>query len=154
MNSVFLAIRLRMFPGLSEAITNVSKLLFVFQKITQTYVENVARDAPERVRAWGLFCMLSRMLLHRMRKGGSASDDELQRRVRLLDEGRWDILVDASCATVPRGKRRQALEPDSAEDWAQRLLKAKTLVAKGELSNAARLIRSNGLAPGDHQTLA
>jgi len=71
----------------------------------------------------------------------------------MFDEGEWQALIEASHATVPRSRRRPTIVPDSAEDWKQRLEKAEVLVANGELSHAARLIRSNGLAPGDDDTL-
>ena len=94
------------------------------------------------------------MLLHRLRRGGAEGNKELLKRIHLFDQGHWHQLLDLARSTLPRSKRRPALEPGSSEDWLQRLKKVHELIIKGELSNAARLIKSNGLAPGDENTYA
>ena len=55
---------------------------------------------------------------------------------------------------MPRNSHRSIPSPGSDEDWQQRLEKAQRLASQGELSHAARLIRSNGVAPGTPETLA
>ena len=126
----------------------------VFNNLARAYANEDPSNVDCRIGAWKLFCLLSRLLLHRLRKSGTEGTKELTKRIRLFDSGRWDKLLEAAAATLPKSKRRNSLVPGSAEDWAQRLQKAEILAARGELSNAARLIRSNGLAPGDDNTLA
>jgi len=125
----------------------------VWRNLVNSYRLAEDRNDNTRIRAWKLFTLLSRMLLFRLKRGGAKGTDELQQRIRLFDEGKWDVLLQQALDTLPRRKRRETLVPDSDEDWAARLTKAKLLAQRGELSNAARLIRSNGLAPGDANTL-
>jgi len=63
------------------------------------------------------------------------------------------LLLQASRATAAVRRQRNHVLRDSIEDWAQRLEKAKQLASRGELSSASRLLRSNGLAPGNEETL-
>ena len=52
------------------------------------------------------------------------------------------------CHAAPRNT-----QSDSEASWPTKLEKAKKLAGRGELSSAARLLRSNGLAPGNNDTL-
>jgi hypothetical protein len=98
-----------------------------------------------------LFLMLPRMLLHSVGRGGKAGARELQRRVRLFDNGEWGELLRAARSTA-----QQARDIDSRTSEQQRtarLRAAATLVHQGEFSHAARLLRSVGIAPGTLDTL-
>ena len=76
------------------------------------------------------------MLLHRLRRGGTQGTKELQTRIQMFDRGDWHLLLDSARATV--APHRRIIDPDN--EWEQRLRKAELLVARGELSNAARLL--------------
>ena len=93
------------------------------------------------------------MLLHRLQRGGSQGDQELRKRIRLFDEGQWGLLLESSRATQNKRRTPCNTQPDSDADWAAKLEKAEKLAGQGELSSAARLLRSNGLAPGNNNTL-
>ena len=110
------------------------------------------RDAPERVEAWTLFLMLPRLLLHRVGRGGKNGARELQRRISLFDGGQWDVLLDA-CRSTRAGTSRRAVQrtPEGAQEAKVRA--ATALVERGELSHAARVLKSSGLAPGVPATL-
>ena len=106
----------------------------------------------ERVQAWTLFLLLPRLLLHRTARGGAGGARELRRRVRLFDEGQWNVLLE-ECRREARGARTaQRRSNEEAEE--ARLNAATALAERGELSHAARVLRSTGLAPGTPQTLA
>ena len=99
-------------------------------------------------RAWKLFLILPRMLLHKTRRGGEAGKRNLQERIRLFDAGRWDLLLERSSQPLHRGSS------NSAHDLLERrLLEAVRLAEQGELSHAARVLRSTGMAPGTDATL-
>ena len=99
------------------------------------------------VRAWKLFILLPRLLLHVARRGGEAGEREFQKRVVLFDEGRWvELLVQAhQQATVTSVPTRG--------DEADKIRKAVKLVEEGELSHAARMLYASELAPGSQATL-
>ena len=61
----------------------------VFHNLVLAYNNTDLNDHPLRVRGWKLFCLLSRMLLHRLRRGGSAGSKELRKRIDAFREGRW-----------------------------------------------------------------
>ena len=124
----------------------------VLAHLMRAYQRHQQRDAPERVAGWTLFMLLPRLLLHRVGRGGKNGARELRHRVSLFDAGRWDILLDASRATSAVPSRHAAPRPPEAERETK-LRAASALAERGELSHAARLLKSNGLAPGTHATL-
>ena len=63
------------------------------------------------------------------------------------------MLLESSRATQNKRRTPCNTQPDSDADWAAKLEKAEKLAGQGELSSAARLLRSNGLAPGNNNTL-
>ena len=71
----------------------------------------------------------------------------------MFDAGRWPDLLQASrsSSTVGRSPRR-ATTPEQA--LAERTQNAERLIENGELSHASRMLCSNGVAPGDANTLA
>lgn len=61
------------------------------------------------------------MLLHRLRRGGAAGTRELQQRIRAFDGGRWDVLLEASRATVSRRRFSAAqLDPQARRGSSER----------------------------------
>ena len=83
-----------------------------------------------------------------MRWGGKHGTKELKMRVVDFEAGRWDKLLQESRETGARVAQR-AQEPSEEATVA----KIELLVSRGELSHAARLLRSMGLAPGTLETL-
>ena len=106
-------------------------------------------DGPSPTTAWTLFILLPRLLLHHTARGGQASERELKQRIGLFDTGRWDQLLTSarSSATRPRTSKRTR-DPES-----QKLDQALRLAKMGELSHAARVLSSSGLAAGTDATL-
>jgi len=92
------------------------------------------------------------MILHKATRGGDAGRRNLQRRITLFDAGSWDILLFNAAASMRRSTQRSR---DLSEDQllAKQLAKALHLAEQGELSHAARELRSSGLAPGNRDTL-
>ena len=56
------------------------------------------------IRAWILFLLLPRMLLHPMLHGGQARDRDLSRRSVLFDAGEWGQLLERARRTTTRRK--------------------------------------------------
>ena len=50
----------------------------------------LANDELGQIRAWKLFCLVPKMLLHRPRNTGSVGRDELARRVTEFQQGHWE----------------------------------------------------------------
>ena len=82
-------------------------LASVVYNLQQAYSTTEDVEAPLRTSAWKLFCLLSRMLLHRMARGGQAGTRELAHRIRLFDSGRWSELLQRSHACAAGRSRRQ-----------------------------------------------
>jgi len=124
----------------------------VLAHLVRAYDRYPQHDAPERVAAWTLFMLLPRLLLYKAGRGGKNGARELQRRVTLFDAGQWDVLLDASRATRATPSRQTApRSPEAARE--AKLRAASTLAERGELSHAARMLKSTGLAPGTQATL-
>ena len=104
------------------------------------------------VAARTLFLMLPRLLLYLVGRGGVGGARELRRWVTMFDQGEWGHMLAASRATAVGGRRQRA--PRSADQRENdRVSAVQALVEQGELSHAARLLRSSGLAPGTDTTL-
>ena len=89
--------------------------------------------------------------MHKAQRGGTGGARELRRRIRLFDEGSWDVLLDSSRRTAVG--RRPARQLQEAAELEARVRAATALVEVGELSHAARVLRSPGLASGNADTL-
>ena len=125
----------------------------VFRNIIQAYHDSSDRQSLTRIRAWKLFTLLSRLLLHKLDQTGQSGNEELRHRVYLFDTGRWQELLDKTrSTTVGRNNHREI--QDEELELKLKLEQAERLIKKGELSHAARLIKSVGLAPGNQDTLA
>ena len=100
------------------------------------------------VASWKLFLLLPRLLLLKTARGGEAGSRDLKRRVALFDGGQLAQLL-AEGRRVGMKGRAPVTHTESSQ-----LAKAIELVSKGELSHAARELKSKGLAPGTDRALA
>ncbi len=105
------------------------------------------RDMQGRERAWKLFGLISRMLLHRQPGERLVPKEEFARRFEDFAAGRWPRLLAA--AEPPR---RHNLTPAVFDEEARSML-AEAQVALGELSSGRQVLESAGLAPGTQATL-
>ena len=95
------------------------------------------------------------MLLHTTNQGGKVGERLLRRRIGLFDSGEWDKLLQLAKKTLPTTTGDGSSKQDNtATTESKRITKVMDLVKQGELSHAARVISSNGLAPGDDNTYA
>jgi hypothetical protein len=98
--------------------------------------------------------LLPRLLLHPAGRGGESGRKILQGRIRKFDAGNWSELLESSRRSAQGSNRRTSIER-SAEEKQEAMCRAVTaLVEQGELSHAARVLKSAGLAPGSPETLA
>ena len=103
--------------------------------------------------AWSLFVLLPRLLLHPVGRGGKEGARDLRRRVTLFDAGEWARLLDMCRDNAER--RQSARRPLGSQEIQQaRARAAEALIGQGELSHAARVLRSSGLADGSDATLS
>ena len=58
--------------------------------LRERYRAKLANDELGQIRAWKLFCLVPKMLLHRPRNTGSVGRDELARRVTEFRQGHWE----------------------------------------------------------------
>ena len=124
--------------------------------VSEAYPTPATTDVRERdcIRAWRLLLLLPRLLLHPAGRGGESGRKILQGRIRKFDAGNWSELLESSRRRVQRSNRRTSIER-SAEEKHETMCRAVTaLVEQGELSHAARVLKSAGLAPGSPETLA
>jgi hypothetical protein len=105
-----------------------------------------------QTQAWMLFLLLHRMLFHRVGHHGAKGIRLLQDRNRMFDSGRWLDLLEGGRRTVPT-ERAQRTTQSADEEREARQRAATALVEQGELSHAARVLKSPGLAPGTEATL-
>ena len=121
------------------------------QALAQISRSHASGDEQAQTSAWTLFLLLPRMLLHSVGRGGAAGARELQKRIRLFDAGQWGELIQASRRSV---RHVRGADNRSAEQQLEsRLRAAAALIHQGEFSHAARLLQSNGVAPGTADTL-
>lgn len=121
----------------------------ILENICSSYERNLD-DQLEL--AWKLFLLLPRLLLYPSQRGGTAGTRNLKARIQLFDEGRWDLLLERAHSTV-RGHIDAPHIRSDEEEAASRLSRADYLISIGELSHAARELRSSGRAPGTQATL-
>jgi hypothetical protein len=75
--------------------------------ISRAYSSREPQAEHARERAWKLFLLLPRMLLHRVGRGGDAGKRLLQQRVRTFDSGGWGIF----CKPVTRASSEMPAVP-------------------------------------------
>ena len=100
----------------------------------------------ERSRAWKLFLLLPRMLLHRPEGVLLLSKATFDDRFKRFNEGKWiELLEECTLITVRRNGAQNDME--------RRAARAEALVALGEILSARQSLESAELAPGDMTTL-
>ena len=120
----------------------------VLAEIHRTSFRSLDTGVLLEERAWKLFLLLPRLLLHKTTRGGKAGERNLRQRISLFDAGCWDVLL--------RDARELAVSKtftSNSNDFERRLQRALQLIKDGELSYAARTLESHGLAPGTQSTL-
>ena len=104
-------------------------------------------------RAWKLFMLLPRLLLHKPPRGGLVPKSHLRERFVDFAAGRWERLLDASRACVEQAavasRRRRRRREDDIQRRADR---AHALVQMGELSAGRHALEGAALAPGTDAT--
>ena len=72
-------------------------------------------------RAWKLFALVPRMLMHRVHGTGSVGRDELAARGELFVRGRWRELLSSARNSIPTGaQKRQSAARRNEEAWQPR----------------------------------
>ena len=105
----------------------------------------------DRVRAWKLFFLLPRMLLHRAPGTTLIPAEELDRRAAQFHAGQWQALLEDAHPTTAHSAPRPPPRRPNTQTRADR---AAALAHLGELSAAARALTAEPLAPGTPATLA
>ena len=109
-------------------------------------------DGQKRERAWKLFLLLPRMLLHRRPGECFVSKDELLGRFDKFRAGNWlGLLEEAKVAAQPGRPRRKCTQLQSNDRRAER---AEVLVGLGEVPSARQALEAAELAPGTEATRA
>ncbi|CAE7233923.1 PPP1R12B [Symbiodinium sp. CCMP2592] len=125
--------------------------VFALRPLREAYRRGAA---PPQTRAWKLFLLSPRLLLHRAREPGTVGREALLQRTRDFLAGRWDALLGAAraAAGVPRTNRTAAV-PDAAGEEAARARRRELACAnvwRGEVSRA----RGAAIVPGTDDTFA
>ena len=95
--------------------------------------------------------LLPRLLLRKGPRGGQAGNRNLQNIVQWFDTGRWDLLIRGARASTGRNAFSAGIASD--EILLQRkMMRAVLLAEQGELSHAARELKSSGMAVGSPAT--
>ena len=114
--------------------------------------------APQQTRAWKLFLLAPRLLLHRPREPGTVGREALLQRSRDFLAGRWDTLLSATrtAAAAPRaGSAADVAAAADAEAFRERRRAlACANVRRGEVSRARATLTSAAVAPGTDETFA
>ena len=112
-------------------------------------------DETWEVRAWKLFLLIPRMLLHRPPRGGLVPRKRLEERLRSFEAGEWESLVlqsipGAEQAANASARRRRR---ERTGDVERRAARAVRLVQMGELSAGRQALEGAEVAPGSRRTL-
>ena len=114
--------------------------------------QRTENDDITRTRIWKLFSLLSRMLFHKVTDTGQSVNEQLRDRIRLFDQGRWiDLIHRANHTCADRLSSEHVSDEDTILQ--QKIRQASRLIEKGELSHAAHILKSQGLACGNADTL-
>ena len=111
----------------------------------------LANDELGQIRAWKLFCLVPKMLLHRPRNTGSVGRDELARRVTEFQQGHWVQLMRE--ANEFQFQSRPASTRTPEEETSRRALAAQSRVQRGQVSRARQELTGAALAPRNATTL-
>ena len=116
---------------------------FSLEQITQ------ARTDVESTRAWTLWLLLPRMLLHRTPGTRTLPKEEWRRRLHAFQQGDWHHLLHHS--DMAEANQATTTSTPTPERRAER---ARHLVHQGELSAARQALTATPPAPGTESTLA
>ena len=100
----------------------------------------------DRSKAWKLFLLLPRMLLHRPEGVLLVPKDKFDDRFKRFNGGKWLELLDECTLIATRPMRTE-------NDMERRAARAEALVVLGELSSARQALEAAELAPGNTFTL-
>ena len=98
---------------------------------------------------WKALLLMIRLILHPVGAWGRDGAEELQKRITWWDQGRFQQLHDQSRSVTSRQNNLRRNRTGTAD-----IELATGLIERGQLSKAAKLLTSNGLAPGSASTLA
>ena len=106
------------------------------------------------VRAWKLFLLLPRLVLHRSSRGGIISKKTLQARFHRFARGEWlQLLAAGEDAAESRVRGSRRIRSNFSESVERRAERAQQLANLGELSSARLALEGSALAPGNLATL-
>eukprot|EP00438_Fugacium_kawagutii_P019012 Skav234570 [mRNA] locus=scaffold2869:154343:155107:+ [translate_table: standard] len=105
-----------------------------------------AHNEAETTRAWTLWLLLPRMLLHRAPGARTLPKDQWRTRLTAFQQGQWQQLLPPEYAPVH--------PPNTAQSPQRRADRARHLVHQGELSAARQALTATPPAPGTEETLA
>ena len=136
-------------PGVRQAF------VLALRALREAYTRGTA---AQQIRAWKLFLLAPRLLLHRAREPGTAGREALLQRTRDFLTGRWDALLSAArAAAAPPRSRLAEASADAADGEANRdgrRAAACASVRRGEVSRARGTLTSAAVAPGTDDTFA
>ena len=116
----------------------------VFHMVLHTICESHGSNQAREERAWKMLMLLPRLLLRPTSSSPTSSHrDELRDRVAKFWAGEWNELL----------QRCEPLNHTSHKSWDEGEVASK-LVKKGQLSKAASVLTSHGLAPMNDETKA
>ena len=106
-------------------------------------------------RAWKLFLLLPRLLLHRPARGGHVPKSRLHERFADFAAGRWGELLEEipHCADQAASATRRRRRRREGDDVQRRADRAQALVQLGELSAGRHTLEGASIAPGSQATL-
>jgi len=105
---------------------------------------------------WKLVVLLPRMLLRPTEELGEAGKDIFKARMRKFLQGEWIDLLDEAAASLNESPKPGGVSDNKTFEAAEqrRLQQAEAKIRMREVSRARVLLSSQGLAPGDANTLA
>ena len=132
-----------------------SRHVQIFHEVRFTEADRCRKvgDQVGLTRAWKLFMLLPRLLLHQPPRRGQVPKSRLKERFLHFFLGRWVGLlcqsrVCAEQAAVASRRRRRR----SSDDFQRRAERAHALVQLGELSAGRQALENASLAPGTDAT--
>ena len=115
----------------------------VFRQCCSIPLERIASDPSDAV-AWQHLMLVPRMVLTPPKRGGRAGTQEIRHLCQKFLEYRWEELLQLN---IPRSSKESKVSRNHQRNSALRL------VCYGELSRAARILCSKGLAPATQATV-
>ena len=124
-----------------------SKLKSLFQDCCSIPLSQLALDSSD-VKAWKLLLLIPKMILTPLGRSGKSHTSGIKARYKLFLEYRWEELLQIWQLSSETVNVKQVNNQRHARQSAIRLVKS------GELSRAARILTSKGLAPASDETVA